>query len=118
MTDVLCAFIYNNLYQILLTKRPKKRDIGKWEFPGGKVKFGESFENETQREIDKELGIQTKLKNNLKTIIKGKFKLQFVECMLLNKISSIELKEHNEIKFIDLNSSLDLVLTSGEKGVL
>ena len=37
MIDVVCAVISNNKSEFLLSRRSKKRDIGKWEFPGGKV---------------------------------------------------------------------------------
>lgn len=115
MIDVACAVVYNNLKQILLARRSKKRDIGKWEFPGGKVKSGESLEDAIQREILEELGILVKFKKHLRTIIKDKFRLHFVSCILISDTSSIVLKEHDKVKFVDLYLPLDLTLTSGDK---
>jgi mutator protein MutT len=56
--DVVAAIIRRN-GKILITKRLKDAHLGGlWEFPGGKVEAGESFEAALQREIEEELGVQ------------------------------------------------------------
>jgi 8-oxo-dGTP diphosphatase len=63
MTDnyqllVTCAIIEDN-GKYLLTQRPlEKHNGGRWEFPGGKVDFGEDLCSCLEREIDEELGIK------------------------------------------------------------
>ncbi len=48
--------------RILVAKRPEGKHLaGMWEFPGGKIEQGESFENGLIRELKEELGIDTKL---------------------------------------------------------
>lgn len=47
--------------RVLLAQRPQGKSLaGLWEFPGGKVEPGESPEAALIRELDEELGIETR----------------------------------------------------------
>jgi 8-oxo-dGTP diphosphatase len=55
--DVVCSIIESN-GMFLLAQRPGGKALAlKWEFPGGKVKQGESEKEALKREIKEELGI-------------------------------------------------------------
>ena len=57
---VACALVDIDR-RVLLARRPKGKPMaGLWEFPGGKVEKGESPEAAIIRELDEELGIETK----------------------------------------------------------
>lgn len=57
----VCAIIVHD-GAILCTKR---NDTGQWEFPGGKVEEGESFESALKREIWEELGVHIEVGKRL-----------------------------------------------------
>jgi len=58
MIDVTCAIIRNDENQILAVQRGEKSDHPfKWEFPGGKIKKGETTEQCIIREISEELSM-------------------------------------------------------------
>jgi mutator protein MutT len=56
--DVAAGVIFSR-GKILITQRCADQHLGNlWEFPGGKVENGESFEDCLKREIREELGIE------------------------------------------------------------
>lgn len=54
------AIILNSKKELFLTKRGKKaqNEVGKWEFPGGAVHFGETLRKALKREVLEEFGIK------------------------------------------------------------
>lgn len=60
ITVVACALVDEDM-RILLAQRPEgKAMAGLWEFPGGKLETGETPEAALIRELQEELGIETK----------------------------------------------------------
>ena len=58
MIDVSCAIIRNDDDNVLIVQRGEGSDHPyKWEFPGGKIRTGESPEDSIMREIDEELSM-------------------------------------------------------------
>ena len=58
---VAAASLVDNDGQVLLAQRPEGKSMaGLWEFPGGKVEVGESPEFALMRELEEELGIETR----------------------------------------------------------
>lgn len=59
VTEVVLAILFDREGNFLMNSRPEgKVYAGYWEFPGGKVEPGESFEEAIRREMDEELGVQ------------------------------------------------------------
>ncbi len=58
---VTAAALIDDKGRVLLAKRPEGKPMaGLWEFPGGKVQEGESPEYALMRELEEELGIETR----------------------------------------------------------
>lgn len=58
---VAAVALVNPQGQVLLARRPEGKPMaGLWEFPGGKVKEGETPEFALCRELEEELGIDTR----------------------------------------------------------
>lgn len=58
LTEVSAALIFHN-GKLLITKRQTDAHLGGlWEFPGGKLETGETFEQCLVREIREELGVE------------------------------------------------------------
>lgn len=101
--DVTCAIIRNDEGRILIVQRGGFGDHPfKWEFPGGKVREGETPEECIIREIDEELGMDIIISGSLEPVDydyghKQVRLLPFI-CDTLN--SSPVLNEHNDFRWI------------------
>jgi len=73
--DVVAAIIIKN-DKYFIAQRNRNKHMGlSWEFPGGKVEKGETFEIALQREIKEELNIEINIKKEAKEkFIKLNFK--------------------------------------------
>lgn len=61
MIRVVAALILRD-DELLICQRTKHQSLPlKWEFPGGKIEFGEQPRNALQRELEEELGIVAKI---------------------------------------------------------
>ena len=57
------AIVINDDGKVLIAKRGSnaRNEVGKWEFPGGGVEFGEKCEDAIKREIKEEFDIEIKV---------------------------------------------------------
>lgn len=63
------AVIWNDRQQILIDRRPDEGLLGGlWEFPGGKLETGESYQDCVRREIREELAIEVEVGDHLITV--------------------------------------------------
>ena len=61
-TDIVAAGIVIEHGKVLLSRRKKGTHLaGLWEFPGGKAEAGEDPRAALRRELEEELGIQTRI---------------------------------------------------------
>jgi len=101
---VVAAIIYNSKNQILITKRPKGFHLGGlWEFPGGKVDNGESFEKALIREIKEETNLEIFVHDlfwqESVTYTKKHVNLKFYYCSLTREDQTIVKNEIDDFKW-------------------
>ena len=114
---VVAALIENN-NQFLIAKRSTgdPNVIGKWEFPGGKVKENEDEFNAIEREIKEEFELEIVAKEfitNSTFVYPTKIvDLRLYRCEYIS--GEFHLHDHSEYKFINKKDLLDYDLASAD----
>lgn len=111
MIEVTCAIIIHE-GKVLATRRSASMPHPfKWEFPGGKVKIGESPEKCINREIREELGIAIKVEQLMPSVLHSYDydSIKLIPFVCSYNGSDIVLKEHESYTWVDINhlDSLD-----------
>lgn len=102
MIEVVAGVIHKNNKFLIAQRNLKKAQGGLWEFPGGKVEEGESYENALAREIKEEFNANIEVNEyigeNIHHYPEKDIKLLFYKARLLSE--KIELLEHEDYKWI------------------
>lgn len=99
--EVVAAIIKKE-NKILATKRGYGEFINMWEFPGGKIEFGETKEAALIREIKEELDADIKIDEFALTVeyTYPTFHLT-MHCYICSLKDSITLLEHNDARWLE-----------------
>ena len=102
MIEVVAGVIYKNNKFLIAQRNLKKAQGGLWEFPGGKVEEGESYENALARKIKEEfnanIDVNEYIGENIHHYPEKDIRLLFYKARLLSE--NIELLEHEDYKWI------------------
>lgn len=103
MTRVVMGLLFDLSGRILIAKRnQQKRYGGLWEFPGGKVEAGESYEEALVREIREELDAEI----SIDTVYPGylfsyrSLSAEFIPVSAAIEPGDITLMEHDACRFV------------------
>ena len=102
MTEVTCAIIIEK-EKVLITQRSEQMPHPfKWEFPGGKVKDGESPEYSIKREIMEELGLKIAVQQLLNSVKHdyGTHSIKLIPFICSVTEGEILLSEHKSFRWI------------------
>ncbi len=99
MKHIICGIIYDNFGNILMGKRKcNYENGGKWEFPGGKLEQGESFNQCLCREWKEELNIDINIEKYLTFHLEGNYICHFIIGNLgSNGIYDFEMNAHDQL---------------------
>lgn len=120
MTEVTCAIILRD-GQILITQRSAQMPHPlKWEFPGGKVKEGESVEECIRREIREELGLQVEVERLLPSVRHsyGSYPIVLIPLVCTPKAGEVVLAEHRAFQWIPLERLEEVDWLEADLGVV
>ena len=102
MIDVVAGIIWKDNKFLIAKRNAKKAQGNLWEFPGGKVEKGESYESALVREIKEEFNAEIQVKEYIGEKIhhypEKDIKLMFYNASLISE--NIELLEHEDYKWI------------------
>ena len=108
MTIKVAAGVIRKGQRLLLTKRrPDSHLPNLWEFPGGKVRPGESLKHALRRELREELGIEVDVGNEIQTVThrypERSVELHFFDCVIRSgEPQAIEVAEFCWVNSSDL----------------
>ena len=81
--DVVAAVIRENS-MVLMASRPDDKPPAGWEFPGGKVDPGETFNRALQRELKEELDLEITPADEIYCVRTEKINLHFIRAAVKN----------------------------------
>ncbi len=118
--DVCCAIILIN-HKILAAKR-KKSDSrgGLWEFPGGKIEYGETPEQCIKREIIEELEIDIEIIKNMNTVEHryNDINIRLIPFLVTAKTDKYRINNHEEVYFFEKHELEKLEWAEADRMVL
>jgi 8-oxo-dGTP diphosphatase len=117
MIDVTCAIIRNEAEEVLVVRRgPDSDNPNKWEFPGGKIKPGETAEDCLVREISEELSMTVVICRQLEHVVHdyGHKKIRLIPfiCDTLDELP--RLSEHIDYRWLQAEEIMDIDLSEAD----
>ena len=119
-TNVVAAIIKQD-NQYLIVQRNRNKHLGlKWEFPGGKVRDNEKFEEALSREIKEELNITINIHEK---IAEEKYKDEKIDIVLhyylcSQKSGIIKLNEHEDLAWVEKKDFNNYDFAEGDASIL
>jgi len=116
---VAAGIIWKN-GKILIAQRAKGKHLeGYWEFPGGKIRAGESSVDCLHRELKEELGITVSVR---KFFMDSPFSYPEKEvCLLAYEVDYVggepELRDHDSIRWVEAKELLSFQLAPADRPI-
>ena len=120
MIDVVAAVIKKDNKYLIAQRNRNKHFALHWEFPGGKVDRGETFEIALEREITEELSIGIKIYKKISSQIhkddKINVKVHYFLCE--HSAGKIILSEHEDLKWVNKNELSSYKMAPGDSKII
>ena len=120
MIDVVAAVIKKDNKYLIAQRNRNKHFAFHYEFPGGKVDKGETFESALQREIKEELSIGIKIYKKISSQIhkddKINVKVHYFLCE--HSDGKIILSEHEDLKWVTKKELSSYRMAPGDSKII
>lgn len=115
MINVVAGILVNDSGKILTAKRNYGDLNDKWEFPGGKLETGETWQEALQREFKEELNLEVSVEKFITEKVFNNLRIQYYICKS-KSLKDLNLTAHDNVKWLDRNSlySVDWLSTDLE----
>jgi len=117
---VAAAIILNDEGQVLLARRSEGDPQGpRWEFPGGKLRKGESPQECLRRELQEELGIEAEVADFFHAVEQelGDRSILLLAYFCRWNRGEIELRAHSAFRWTDLRDLMEMDLLEADRVV-
>ncbi len=109
--------------KILIGKRIDKGSIAnKWEFPGGKNRWGESVSDTLKREFKEELGVEVEVKEEIGscefTNKDTQYSLKAHKVIIKDDIDKLDLSVHTQLKWEELDNLSNYNFADSDKKII
>ncbi|WP_448138042.1 (deoxy)nucleoside triphosphate pyrophosphohydrolase [Sphingobacterium siyangense] len=116
ITKVVCGIILKDHLVLICRRKPEKSLGGYWEFPGGKVENGESYEESLLREVIEELNLKVKIKRHFFNTVyhyeNGAIELISFICETEN--IATESADHDQLEWVKVDDLLNWKLAPAD----
>lgn len=113
---VTCGLIEQKGKFLIVQRAETSRHAFKWEFPGGKLEFGESLEECMARELKEELDIEVVVHKQFESVFRedGELSLELIPFFCEIVSGEITLLEHLDSAWIDIQKPIEQTLCAGD----
>ena len=120
MIEVSCALIVEQGRILVAQNRATSDHPGKWEFPGGKIKKGETPEACIVREIKEELNLQVTVIQRLEAVAYdyGHKHIQLIPFVCSLESGELALNDHEAVAWASLEQCLKIDFAEADKLLL
>lgn len=119
MIEVVAGVIYKENKFLIAQRNLKKSQGGFWEFPGGKVEKGETYQDALKREIkeefDADIEVGEYIGETMHHYPEKDIKLVFYKAELISK--EIKLLEHEDCRWITKKEKDNFEFSGADKAV-
>lgn len=116
ITKVVCGIIFKDNLVLICRRKPEKSLGGYWEFPGGKVEDGESYQDSLKRELVEELNLKVEIKQHFFDTVHyyDKSAIELISFICETENIPFESTDHDQLDWVKVNDLLNWKLAPAD----